>query len=185
MWGRARPLASEKGEVLLGGVGTLWYLSILSESSACQVPIRAMAAWWFDNLHPKVVFLGAGFLGALPISLVAGSRGRQRLRPGLVELTRARARARAGRPRVLGDSDRPRRPPPFHRLPDRRGSWTSGILTEGPRNPLALCCHVLFLDAHVLPHVLSYVLGIVALLRRPRSSWPRPEAAEMYHNISQ
>ena len=48
-------LRSEKGEVLLSGVGTLRYLLILGENSACQVPICAVAAWWFDNPHPKVV----------------------------------------------------------------------------------------------------------------------------------
>ena len=60
---------SEKGEVLLRGVvGTLRYLLILSENSACRVPICAVAA---DDLtiHTKKWFLGAGFLGALPISL--------------------------------------------------------------------------------------------------------------------
>ena len=36
---------TRKGEVLLGGVSTLRYLSILGESSACRVPIRAVAAW--------------------------------------------------------------------------------------------------------------------------------------------
>ena len=35
---------SEKGEVLLRGVGTLRYVLILSENSACQVPICAVAA---------------------------------------------------------------------------------------------------------------------------------------------
>ena len=35
---------SEKGEVILRGVGTLRYLLILSENSACQVPICAVAA---------------------------------------------------------------------------------------------------------------------------------------------
>ena len=35
---------SEKGEVLLRGVGTLRYLLILGENSACQVPICAVAA---------------------------------------------------------------------------------------------------------------------------------------------
>ena len=45
----------EKGEVLLRGVGTLRYLLILSENSACQVPICAVAASWFDNPHQKVV----------------------------------------------------------------------------------------------------------------------------------
>ena len=35
---------SEKGEVLLRGVGTLRYALILSENSACQVPICAVAA---------------------------------------------------------------------------------------------------------------------------------------------
>ena len=33
-----------RGEVLLRGVGTLRYLSILGENSACQVPICAVAA---------------------------------------------------------------------------------------------------------------------------------------------
>ena len=37
--------SSEKGEVLLGGIGTLRYLFTLSENSACQVPICAVAAW--------------------------------------------------------------------------------------------------------------------------------------------
>ena len=37
-------IESEKGEVLLRGVGTLRYFSILSENSACQVPICAVAA---------------------------------------------------------------------------------------------------------------------------------------------
>ena len=35
---------SEKGEMLLRGVDTLRYLLILSENSACQVPICAVAA---------------------------------------------------------------------------------------------------------------------------------------------
>ena len=35
---------SENGEALLRGVGTLRYLSILREDSACQVPICAVAA---------------------------------------------------------------------------------------------------------------------------------------------
>ena len=35
---------SRKGEVLLRGVGTLRHLLILSENSACQVPICAVAA---------------------------------------------------------------------------------------------------------------------------------------------
>ena len=35
---------SEKGEMLLRGVGTLRYLLILSDNSACQVPICAVAA---------------------------------------------------------------------------------------------------------------------------------------------
>ena len=48
-------LSWEKGEVLLRGVGTLGYLLILSEDSACQVPICAVAAWWFDNPHQKVI----------------------------------------------------------------------------------------------------------------------------------
>ena len=49
------PRLSEKGEVLLRGVGTLRLLLILGENSACQVPICAVAAWWFDNPHRKVV----------------------------------------------------------------------------------------------------------------------------------
>ena len=44
----------EKGEVLLRGVGTLRYLLIRSESSACQIPICAVAARWFYNPHQKV-----------------------------------------------------------------------------------------------------------------------------------
>ena len=35
---------SEKGEVLLRGVGTLHFVSNLGENSACQVPICAVAA---------------------------------------------------------------------------------------------------------------------------------------------
>ena len=35
---------SEKGEVLLRGVGTLQFFLILSENSACQVPSCAVAA---------------------------------------------------------------------------------------------------------------------------------------------
>ena len=50
-----RWLLSEKREVLLRGVGTLRYCLILSEISACQVPICAVAAWWFNNPHQKVV----------------------------------------------------------------------------------------------------------------------------------
>ena len=41
--------------MLQRGVGTLQYCSTLGESSACQVPIGAVAAWWFDNPHQKVV----------------------------------------------------------------------------------------------------------------------------------
>ena len=37
-------IPSEKVEVLLRGVGTLPYMLILSENSACQVPICAVAA---------------------------------------------------------------------------------------------------------------------------------------------
>ena len=46
-------------------------LLTLSESSACQVPICAVAA---DGLtiHTDKWFLGSGFLGAPPISLSAG-----------------------------------------------------------------------------------------------------------------
>ena len=66
-------LRSEKGEVLLRGVGTLRYLSILSESCAFQAPICAVAACWFDNPHQKVALPGAGFLGAPPISLKRGA----------------------------------------------------------------------------------------------------------------
>ena len=55
---------SEKGEVLLRGVGTLRYLLILGENSACQVPICVQ--WQPDGLaiHTKKWFLGAGLLGA-------------------------------------------------------------------------------------------------------------------------
>ena len=45
---------SEKGEVLLRGVGTLRYVLILGEISACQVHICAVAACWFDNPHQAV-----------------------------------------------------------------------------------------------------------------------------------
>ena len=41
---RIAELTLEKGEVLLRGVGTLRYLLILSENSACQAPICAGAA---------------------------------------------------------------------------------------------------------------------------------------------
>ena len=41
---REWPALSEKGEVLLRRVGTLRYVLILSENSACQVPIYAVAA---------------------------------------------------------------------------------------------------------------------------------------------
>ena len=43
------------GEVLLRRVGTLLYLLILREKYACQVPICAVAAWWFDNPRQRVV----------------------------------------------------------------------------------------------------------------------------------
>ena len=46
---------SEKGEVLLRGIGTLRYLLILRVNSACQVPICAVAARWFDNEHQQLV----------------------------------------------------------------------------------------------------------------------------------
>ena len=42
--GLATQPGSEKGEVLLRGVGTLRYVLILSDNSACQVPICAVAA---------------------------------------------------------------------------------------------------------------------------------------------
>ena len=61
-------ILSEKGEVILRRVGTLRYVSILSENSACQVPICAVAADGF-TIHANKWFLGAGFLGAPPISL--------------------------------------------------------------------------------------------------------------------
>ena len=50
--------------MLLRGVGALQDLLTLSENSACQV-------WQPDGLtiHAKKWFLGAGFLGAPPISL--------------------------------------------------------------------------------------------------------------------
>ena len=48
-------LISEKGEVLLRGVGTLRHYSILSEHSACQVPICAVATRWFDTPRQQVV----------------------------------------------------------------------------------------------------------------------------------
>ena len=46
---------SEKGEVLLRGVGTLRYLLILGDISACRVPICAVAARWFDNPRQKLL----------------------------------------------------------------------------------------------------------------------------------
>ena len=48
-------LISEKGEVLLRWVGTVQYVLVLSENSACQVPICALAAWWFKDPLNKVV----------------------------------------------------------------------------------------------------------------------------------
>ena len=69
--GSARPqsLRSEKGGVLLRGVGTLRYVLILSETLLVKCP---SAQWQFDRLtiHTNKWFLGAGFLGAPPISLV-------------------------------------------------------------------------------------------------------------------
>ena len=62
-------LESEKGEVLLRGVGALRYVWILGESSACQVPISVRRQPDGLTVHTKKWFLGAGFLGALPISL--------------------------------------------------------------------------------------------------------------------
>ena len=59
---------SEKGEVLLRGVGTL----------RCYFPPSASVQWQPGDLtiHTKKCFLGAGFLGAPPISLTgAGLRG--------------------------------------------------------------------------------------------------------------
>ena len=53
--GRVDAQMSEKGEVLLRGVGTLCSFLILSENSACQVPICAVAAWLYDNPHQQVV----------------------------------------------------------------------------------------------------------------------------------
>ena len=57
---------SEKGEVLLRGVGTLQYLC----------PPNASAQWQPDGLtiHAKEWFPGAGFLGAPSISLIASTR---------------------------------------------------------------------------------------------------------------
>ena len=54
-------VASEKGEVLLRGVGTLRYF----------VSANASVQWQPNGLtiHAKKWFLGAGFLGAPPISL--------------------------------------------------------------------------------------------------------------------
>ena len=66
------PSVRERGSAPNGGrPGTLWYLLILRENSACQVqvPICAVAAWWFDSPRQKWL-LGAGFLGAPPISLI-------------------------------------------------------------------------------------------------------------------
>ena len=59
--------SSEKGEVLLRGVGTLRYLLILSENSACQ---RPAVQWQPEGLtiHAQKWFLGAGFLGVPFIS---------------------------------------------------------------------------------------------------------------------
>ena len=54
-WTRACRRRAEKGEVLLMEVGTLRYVLILSDNSACQAPVCAAAAWWFDNPRQKVV----------------------------------------------------------------------------------------------------------------------------------
>ena len=43
-------------------------LLTLSEGSACQAPIRAVAAGAL-TIHTRKCFLGAGFIGALPTSL--------------------------------------------------------------------------------------------------------------------
>ena len=53
--GGRRPSSVGEGEVLLRGVGSLRYGLILSENSACQAPICAAAAWWFDNPRQQVV----------------------------------------------------------------------------------------------------------------------------------
>ena len=60
--GRAvRPKGSERGEVLLRGIGTLRHF----------FPQDASVQWQPDGvtIHPRKWFLGAGFLGAPPVSL--------------------------------------------------------------------------------------------------------------------
>ena len=62
--------------MLLRGVGTLRYVLILSDNYVCQVPICAVAA---DGLtiHAEKWFLGAGFLGAPPNSLITANEPRR------------------------------------------------------------------------------------------------------------
>ena len=70
--GAGRRLWSDKGEVLLRGVGTLRYFSILGETLLVKCP---SVQWQPDGLriHAKKWFLGAGFLGAPPMSLIWAS----------------------------------------------------------------------------------------------------------------
>ena len=64
---------SEKGKVLLRGVGTLRYVLILSDNLFVKYPC---VQWQPDGLtiHTKKWFLGVGYLGAPPISLSEGGR---------------------------------------------------------------------------------------------------------------
>ena len=60
--------------MLLSGVGTLRYALILSETLLVKCP---SVQWKPDGLtiHTRKWLLGAGFLGAPPISLVEGGQG--------------------------------------------------------------------------------------------------------------
>ena len=50
-----RASALSENSVKISDLFVLRHVSILCEDSACQVPIRAAAARWFDNPHQKVV----------------------------------------------------------------------------------------------------------------------------------
>ena len=68
-------LISEKGEVLLRGVGTLRYS--FYKSSVKTLLVKCPSVQWQPDgltIHTKKWFLGAGFLGAPPISLIIARR---------------------------------------------------------------------------------------------------------------
>ena len=90
-WLQTPGLRPEKGEVLLRGVGALRY----------SFPPNASVQWQPGDLtiHTKKWFLGAGFLGAPPISLMRRPAGRGRGRPGALGAAALRHR-RLGKPPV-------------------------------------------------------------------------------------